>query len=220
MQQAQADAYRWQLEQGMAELGLVADASVADRLLAFLALLERWNRAYNLTAVRNPKVMVSRHLLDSLAVLPFLKGSRVADIGTGAGLPGIPLALASPECRFVLLDSNGKKTRFVSQAVLELGLDNVEVVRARVEDYRPEEGFDTVVCRAFAEVAGFLATAGHLLQPGARALLMKGAYPHGELAGLPAGVALRTVHPLNVPGLDAERHLVELIAVPEDSAGH
>ena len=193
---------------GLDSLGLsLADAAV-ERLLAYVALLAKWNGAYNLTAVREPRAMITRHLLDSLAALPYLHGPTVADVGTGAGLPGLPLALASPERRFVLLDGNAKKCRFVTQAVAELAIANVTVVRSRVEDYRPERGFDTVISRAFATVAQMLALSGHLCAPGGRVLAMKGLHPRGELDELPAGFRLLSVARLCVPGLDAERHLV------------
>lgn len=193
---------------GVERLGIALPAAAVPRLLAFIQLLQKWNQAFNLTAVRDPAQMVTRHLLDSLAVLPFLEGGRVVDVGSGAGLPGIPLALASPERRFVLLDSNGKKTRFLTQAVTELGLTNVEVVRRRAEDYRPEQGFDTVISRAFATLAATAHAAGHLCAPRGILLVMKGVYPGEELEDLPSAMGLRAVHRLEVPGLAAQRHLV------------
>lgn len=182
---------------------------VADRqrLLAFVRLLAKWNAAYNLTAVRDPEEMVTRHLLDSLVLLPYLQGQRVLDIGTGPGLPGIPLAIARPDCFFTLLDANAKKTRFVTQAAGELGLKNVEVVQTRVENYRPEQKFDTLVARAFSSIAGMLNNAQHLCAPGGRFLAMKGVYPEGELAAIPVDYAVSEVVALKVPGLDAARHL-------------
>ena len=178
-----------------------------QRLLAFVRLLAKWNAAYNLTAVRDPEEMITRHLLDSLVLLPYLQGSRVLDIGTGPGLPGIPLAVARPDCSFTLLDANAKKTRFVTQAVGELGLKNVEVVQARVENYRPEQKFDTLVARAFSSIADMLNNAQHLCAPGGRFLAMKGVYPEGELAAIPPDFAVSEVVALKVPGLDAARHL-------------
>lgn len=196
------------LSQGLAELGLDCPLAVRARLLDYVRLLDKWNRVYNLTAVREPREMVTRHILDSLAVLPYLHGHRVLDVGTGAGLPGIPLALLSPEREFVLLDSNNKKTRFVQQAVSELGLANVSVVQARVEDYRPDALFDTVISRAFATIADMLDQAGrHCAQDGVL-LAMKGALPNEELAALPGGYKVQAIHRLNVPGLKEERHLV------------
>jgi 16S rRNA (guanine527-N7)-methyltransferase len=179
-----------------------------QRLLTFVHLLARWNAAYNLTAVRDPQEMIARHLLDSLVLLPYLHGARVLDIGTGPGLPGIPLALARPDIAFTLLDANAKKTRFVTQAVGELGLKNVEVVQTRVENYRPEQKFDTLVARAFSSIAELLKSAQHLCAPGGRFLAMKGVYPEEELAAIPAEFAVSEVAALKVPGLDAARHLV------------
>lgn len=205
--------WRQQLDSGLQTLDGELPAGAAERLAAYIELLAKWNRAYNLTAVRDPAQMVSRHVLDSLSVRPFLHGTRVLDIGTGAGLPGIPLAIVEPGRHFVLLDGNGKKTRFCIQAAAELGLGNVEVERIRAQDYRPAAGFDTVISRAFSEASAFAAAALPMLAPGGRMLAMKGAYPHTELATLPEAVHLRAVHPLAIPGLDARRHLVELEAI-------
>jgi 16S rRNA (guanine527-N7)-methyltransferase len=178
-----------------------------QRLLAFVRLLAKWNSAYNLTAVRDPEEMVTRHLLDSLVLLPYVQGPRVLDIGTGPGLPGIPLAVARPDCAFTLLDANAKKTRFVTQAVGELGLKNVDVVQARVENYRPAQKFDTLVARAFSSIADMLENARHLCAPHGRFLAMKGVYPEAELAAIPADYAVSEVAALQVPGLKAARHL-------------
>ncbi len=184
------------------------------RLAAYLALLERWNRAYNLTAVREPEAMVIRHLLDSLSIQPWLEGPRVLDVGSGAGLPGIPLAIVRPDDAFCLLDSNGKRTRFLTQATAELQLTNVSVVRSRVEDYRPATPFNSVVSRAFATLADLVADAGRLCAPTGRLLAMKGVFPDDELARLPPAYRVVGVYPLQVPHLDAERHLVHLAPVP------
>lgn len=196
------------LAAGLAGLGTPLPANAAVLLSDYLALLARWNRAYNLTAVHDPAQMVTRHVLDSLAVLPFLQGSRVVDVGSGAGLPGIPLAVARPEARFVLLDSNSKKTRFLHQVAASLQLANVEVVHARVQAYRPALRFSSVISRAFASLADFINEAGHLCAPDGRLLAMKGTYPAEELARLPTGFRMVEVIPLQVPGLAAERHLV------------
>lgn len=180
------------------------------RLDAYLDLLLKWNKAYNLTAVRDREGMEVRHVQDSLAILPHLRGTTVLDVGTGAGLPGLVLAIADPGRRYTVLDANGKKVRFCEHVIDALGLDNTEAVRARVEDYRPSAPFDTVVSRAFASVREFVDTAGHLCAPGGRLLAMKGAYPTEELEGLPEGWRVEAVHRLDVPGLEAERHLVVL----------
>lgn len=200
--------------EGSERLGVRLPAEAADRLGAYLSLLERWNRAYNLTAVRDPEAMVVRHVLDSLSILPWLRGPRVLDVGSGAGLPGIPLAIARPEHEFCLLDSNGKRTRFLIQVAAELRLGNAEVVRGRVEDYRPKAPFDSVVSRAFATLAALVADAGRLCVPGGRLLAMKGVFPDDELARLPSGYSVVGVYPLRVPSLDAERHLVHLAPAP------
>jgi 16S rRNA (guanine527-N7)-methyltransferase len=196
-----------QLDRGLVGVGMVLDQGQRALLLGYLGLLLKWNRVYNLSAVRNPDQMVGRHLLDSLAVAPFLQGERVLDLGTGAGLPGVPLAIAEPKRDFTLIDSNGKKTRFVQQAVIELRLSNVEVVRARVQAFHPAVTFDTVTARAFASLAQLWQLARPLLRAGGRLLAMKAAPPEQELAdlGLPARII-----PLEVPGLDGERCLIEV----------
>jgi 16S rRNA (guanine527-N7)-methyltransferase len=198
---------REQLVAGLQTLNLLADAEKVERLLAFIALIEKWNKAYNLTAIRKRTDMVSLHLLDSLAIVPYLHGARIIDIGTGAGLPGIPLAIYVPERHFVLLDSNQKKTRFVQQAVLELKLKNVEVLHSRAEDYRPEQPFDTVLARAFAALPEIVQATRHLLAQHGILLAMKGRPPDDELAQLAAPYSLHTLH---VPGIDAERCLVRI----------
>ncbi len=196
------------LADGLAALHLDIPPEVQAALLDYVALLAKWNRAYNLTAVRRPEQMVVRHLLDSLAVLPHLHGARVVDVGSGAGLPGIPLALAAPERRFTLLDSNGKKARFLTQAVAALRLANADVVQCRVAEYRPDRPFSTVISRAFSGMAELIGQAAHLLAPDGRFLFMKGVYPAAEVEALPAGWAIEAVHRLTIPGLDAERHLL------------
>lgn len=198
------------LARGLEVLGLALSAPARGQLLRYLALLEKWNRVYNLTAVRAPADMVARHLLDALSVEPHLSGARILDVGTGAGLPGLPLAVACPRRHFTLLDSSAKKIRFVTQAAAELGLANVTPVRVRVEAYRPDAPFDTVVSRAFASVADFVERAGALCRIGGRLLAMKGTDPAAELAGLAPGYSVADVIPLAVPGLDAQRHLVVL----------
>jgi len=204
------------LMEGCERLDLQLPEGAYIRLAAYLVLLERWNRAYNLTAVREPEAMVIRHLLDSLSILPWLAGPRVLDVGSGAGLPGIPMAIAQPEYEFCLLDSNGKRTRFLTQATAELRLCNVSVVRSRVEDYRPVTLFNSVVSRAFATLAELVADAGRLCAPTGRLLAMKGVFPDDELARLPSGYVVVGVYPLQVPHLDAERHLVHLAPAFQD----
>lgn len=190
------------------------DQGQRDLLIDYIGLLARWNRAFNLTAVRDPLDMVSRHLLDSLAVLPWLCDGPVLDAGTGAGLPGIPLAVARPDLEFTLLDSNGKKTRFVRQVVSELGLKHVNVVQARLESYRPARKFATIVARALAPVRELHLTSRHLCRQGGRLLALKGRAPLEEIAALDVDAALIAVHALSVPFLDGERNLIEIRCEP------
>ena len=202
-----------QLKAGIAALGLALPEGGEAKLLAYLALLDKWNRVYNLTAVRDPERMVSHHLLDSLAAVPFFQGERVLDVGSGGGLPGIPLAIARPEVRVTLIDSIAKKTAFLLQAKAELGLANLAVVTGRVEDYRPDARFDVITSRAFSDLREFVALTRHLLKPGGCWLAMKGLYPNEEIAQLPPGVKVSADYELVVPGLDATRHLIVLESV-------
>ena len=195
------------LRAGLRALGLDADA-LAPRLLDYLALLARWNRAYNLTAIRDPRQMVTMHLLDSLAMHPFVGDGTLADLGTGPGLPGIPLAIAKPGLQVTLVESNGKKARFLREAVRQLGLSNARVAESRAEALDEPAAYANLTARALATLAGIVEVGGHLLQPGGRLLAMKGVVPHDEIAALPAGWRTEAAHPLSVPGLDAERHLV------------
>jgi len=207
MMKGMVDAQLWA---GLEQMDLALATDQSDRLLAYLLLLQRWNRVYNLTAVREPLEMVAKHLLDSLSVLPYLLGDRVLDVGTGAGLPGIPLAIASPQRVFHLLDSNSKKTRFLRQAVMDLGLTNIEVIQARMESYLPEEKFATIVGRAVASIPDLSAAIGHLLARPARLLVMKGQRPADvELRGLAPSPDTWRLHRLAVPFLNAERHLID-----------
>lgn len=202
---------RTALERGLQQLALAVPPGACDRMMAYIALLAKWNRTYNLTAVRDPLAMVSHHLLDSLAVLPHLPlpaGARVADAGSGAGLPGIPLALARPQWQVALAESNQKKAAFLRQAAIELGLGNVEVHEGRVEAWQPQAAFALVISRAFTELAQFVAACRHLLAPGGALAAMKGKNPAAEIARLPADVRCRQVVVLHTPFLDAERHLV------------
>ncbi|MBE1162137.1 16S rRNA (guanine(527)-N(7))-methyltransferase RsmG [Dyella acidiphila] len=202
-------ALQARLEQGIAALGLQLPAEAVPRLLDYQALLERWNAAYNLTAIRDPAEMVSRHLLDSLAILPYVQGQSLADLGTGPGLPGIPLAIAAPGREVLLVDSNGKKVRFLREAIRSLKLEGVRAVQSRVEEVQGQ--FDCITARAFASLADMLHWGGHLLAPQGQWLAMKGKAPDDELPGVPDGFSVRGIHALDVPGLGAaERHLVVL----------
>jgi len=198
---------RQQLVDGLAKMDLSLEEAIQDKLIHFLELMRKWNKVYNLTSRKDMDHMVARHLLDSLAVLPYLNGSRIIDVGTGAGLPSIPLALLCPEKNFVSLDCVTKKGRFRTQAAIELGLTNMEVVTSRVEDYRPEVGFDSVISRAFATIEDMLSGSGHLAASDGTFLAMKGVYPESELSGIPSEYELEIVHSLHVPNLGAERHL-------------
>ncbi len=195
---------------GARDLAITLDAHAAEALLRLVDELELGNAQFNLTAIRDRPGMLRKHVLDSLSLQPYLHGIRVADIGTGAGYPGLPLAIVNPQRRFTLVEATGKKARFVEQTVLSLGLGNVQVEHARAENYRPFELFDTVVARALSSLADFAAYAGHLCAPDGRLLAMKGKRPDQEIAGLPKSFRVRAVHRLKVPGLDDERHLVEL----------
>ncbi len=203
------------LQEGIAELGAPLTAPQVALLIEYLELLVKWNRAYNLTAVRDPAEMVIRHLLDSLAIAPCLTGRRFIDVGTGAGLPGIPLAIAQPDRTFDLLDSNGKKTRFLFQVKTALALDNMTVHQARVESFQPSGLFDAVLSRAFASLGDMIDCCRHLLAPGGRFLAMKGQFPEAELAELSDSVELVASHRLDIPGLAEERHLLELVLRPQ-----
>jgi 16S rRNA (guanine527-N7)-methyltransferase len=199
------------LASGAKAMGLGLSAGQRDSLLVLIEELDAWNKRFNLTAIRDPRDMVVKHLLDSLSVQRWLHGSSVADVGTGAGFPGLPLAVINPGRRFALIESTAKKARFVQHAAVAIGLDNVQVVNARAEAHKPATPFDTVVCRAVSKVPEFVRLAGHLCAPDGRMLAMKGQYPEAELRGLPRGWRVLAVHRLEVPGLDAERHLVELV---------
>jgi 16S rRNA (guanine527-N7)-methyltransferase len=196
------------LQAGARELGVGLDDSAADALLRLLDELARWNRAYNLTAILDRAQMLTHHLLDSLSVAPLVQGSTVADVGTGAGFPGLPLALLAPQRHFVLIDANGKKQRFVAHAVRTLGLANVELLHARVEEVRPPRPFDTVVARAFAALPQLLQRVAPLCGPGTRVLAMKGRLPVDEIAAVAPPWVIEQVVPVTVPGLHEERHLI------------
>jgi 16S rRNA (guanine527-N7)-methyltransferase len=196
------------LERGIAALGLELSPGVPGKLLDHLELLEKWNRVHNLTSIRDKEKAVSVHLLDSLAAVPYVSGPRVLDAGSGAGFPGLPVALSRPELQVDLLDSNHKKCAFLRQAVAEAGATNAKVVCDRVETYRPASPYDCILSRALADLADIVALTEHLLAPGGVLAAMKGVYPFEEIERIPSGFRVRQVHALSVPGLDAERHLV------------
>lgn len=194
-----------------AELGLVITAQQDQQLQQYVELLLRWNQVYNLTAVRDPAQMLPLHLWDSLSIVPFIEAESCLDVGSGAGLPGIPLAIMRPKQHFFLLDTNGKKTRFIQQATLELGLTNIKVIQRRVEQWQPKQQFAAIISRAFASLADFVTVSGQHLQVEGKLYAMKGRYPETEIAELPQGWHVAKSHPLSVPGVNAERHLLELI---------
>ena len=203
-----------QLRRGCDDLELSVDTVQLQQLLDYLALLARWNKAYNLTAIRDEAQMVTRHLLDSLAVAPFITGRRLIDVGTGAGLPGVPLAILFADRSFDLLDSNGKKTRFLFQVKTALGLDNIVVHQARVESFPVAQPYDAVLSRAFASLQDMVHGCRHLLAPGGSFLAMKGALSAEELASVSAEYPECEVYPLRVPGLREQRHLVAITQQP------
>jgi 16S rRNA (guanine527-N7)-methyltransferase len=207
---AQLQSVQARIETGCRALHVELDATAVTRLADYVALLYKWNRVYNLTAVREPQQMVLRHILDSLAVLPYLNGRSLLDVGCGAGLPGLPLAIARPALAVTLLDANAKKIRFVRQATAELVLGNIEAVQARMQEYQPGRAFDMVISRAVASLDELYRGSQHLLAAGGRMLFMKGALPEAEMALFsPAATRLHSER-LLVPGLDAERHLLWL----------
>jgi 16S rRNA (guanine527-N7)-methyltransferase len=208
------------LAEGIATLGLDVSPGARLRLLEHLALVQKWNRVHNLTAIRDPEMMLMGHVLDSLAVVPYITGPRITDIGSGAGFPGIPLALARPDWRVTLIESNHKKAAFLQQACIDLQLKNVEVVNGRAEEFQLKDGFDTVISRAFASLADFAGLAGHLaLRSGGRLVAMKGVYPHEELRQVGGRFAVEKILPIMVPGLAAERHLVIIKTLTETCSG-
>ncbi len=198
------------LPAGLAELGLDLPETMQGKLLAFRDLLLKWNKTYNLTALRDPQQAISHHLLDSLAILPHLASGQLLDVGSGGGLPGIPLAIVRPELSVSMVDTVQKKAIFMQQAAIELGLKNVAVHHARVEEMSGK--FGQISSRAFSELGLFVSLTRHLLAPGGRWLAMKGQQPTEEIAALPADIVIEAIIPLTVPGLDAERHLIILKA--------
>jgi 16S rRNA (guanine527-N7)-methyltransferase len=205
------------LAERTAALGFDLSPEAGSRLLEHLAMVQKWNRVHNLTAIRDPEMMLVAHVLDSLAVIPYIAGPRITDIGSGAGFPGIPLALARPDWHITLIESNHKKAAFLQQIRIDLQLKNVRVVNRRAEEFQVPEGFDTVISRAFASLADFARLAGHLcLRHESRLAAMKGVYPHEELLQLPTRFAIEKVLPITVPGLEAKRHLVIIKASGPD----
>jgi 16S rRNA (guanine527-N7)-methyltransferase len=199
-----------ELTLGARELGVDLSEAQHEKLLGYLALLIKWNKAYNLTAVRDPDEMVSRHLLDSLSVVPHIQGERQLDVGSGGGMPGIPLAILFPEMKVTCLDSNGKKTRFLTQVKLELRLDNLEVIHSRAEAFQPELPFTGIISRAFSSLEDFTQWTRHMGDTQTRWLAMKGLHPADELVALPADFHLESAQALAVPGCQGQRHLLIL----------
>ncbi|WP_341964661.1 16S rRNA (guanine(527)-N(7))-methyltransferase RsmG [Pseudomonas sp. RC10] len=199
-----------ELTLGARELGVELTEIQHTQLLGYLALLIKWNKAYNLTAVRDPDEMVSRHLLDSLSVVPFIEGNRQLDVGSGGGMPGIPLAILFPDMKVMCLDSNGKKTRFLTQVKLELKLDNLEVIHSRAEAFQPDVPFTGIISRAFSSLEDFTQWTRHMGDTETRWLAMKGLHPADELVALPADFHLESAQALAVPGCQGQRHLLIL----------
>ena len=200
-----------ELARGAAALGIELQPARLEALMQLIDILQAGNAQFNLTAIRDREGILRKHLLDSLSVQPHLRGARLADLGTGAGFPGLPLAIVNRDRHFVLVESTGKKARFVASAAAQLALGNVEVVTQRAEDYAPPQLFDSVLARALSSLAAFVGFAGHLCAPDGRLLAMKGREPGAELAALPRGFRVAAVHRLTVPGLPDERHLVEIM---------
>lgn len=197
-----------QLACGVVALGLDLSPDTQERLLAFAALLAKWNRVYNLTALRDESQMLTHHLLDSLSVLPHLDADNIADIGSGGGLPGIPLAITRPDMQIALVEISHKKASFLQQAKIELGLRNATIVNDRVEQWQPDDTFANVISRAFSDIADFVRLTQHAIDIDGRWFAMKGVNPHDEIAQLPADFRVRKIVALDVPGLDASRHLI------------
>jgi len=206
-----SDSFLDQLQQGVEAMGLLAADLPLQSYVSYVELLVQWNSAYNLTAIRDPEKMLAYHVLDSLSILPFIQKGDCLDIGTGAGLPGVILALARPDTHWILLDGNNKKTRFVQQVVMTLNLKNVEVICSRIENYEPEIRFNTIVSRAFGSLADFYACSHHLLAPKGCLFAMKGPDPENEISALPAEEVITAIIPLSVPGVTAGRSLVQIV---------
>ncbi len=206
------DDHRALFENGLGQLRLTCCKRQIDQFLHYLELLIQWNKVYNLTAVKTPHEILKVHVFDSLSLISHLKGDRFIDVGSGAGLPGIPLAIMSPEKDFTLLDSNGKKTRFLFQVRTELHLDNVQEINKRVEHYSPEKPFDMIITRAFSELSKMLESCGHLASKKTIFVAMKGKVPKKEMRSIPEGYDILSLTKLSVPGLDRDRHLIKIKA--------
>jgi 16S rRNA (guanine527-N7)-methyltransferase len=196
------------LAHGIAAIGLTIPPDTQTLLLRYLGLIQKWNSVHNLTALRDPEAMLVRHLLDSLAIAPHIDGQRIADVGSGAGLPGIPLALVHPERHVGLIESNHKKAIFLQQARIELDIKNIEVMAGRAENFDSAGRFDIVISRAFSDLTDFVKLAAHLCKPSGKLMAMKGIYPHEELSQLPPQFTVDKILPITVPGLAADRHLI------------
>ncbi len=208
------------LEAGAAELRISMSEAQSSALLQLIDALQAGNAQFNLTAIRDRPGMLHKHLLDSLSLQPYLRGERIADIGTGAGFPGMPLAIMNPSRHFALIEATGKKARFVVQSAALIGVHNVDVVNRRAETYRPARPFDTVIARALSSIGAFIAFAGHLCAPDGRLLAMKGKRPDEEISAMPRGFRVLAVHRLRVPGLIDERHLVEIVRERASARAH
>jgi len=198
------------LKAGINELNLTLPETAQQKLLTYLHQLHKWNQTYNLSGIKNIDEMLTLHILDSLAMAPHIEGELIADVGTGAGLPGLPLAICLPDKKFILIDSNSKKTRFIFQTASLLGLLNVQVIHKRVEDYECQQQVDIVTSRAFSSLTDFVTSSQHLLQEQGRFLAMKGQVPQEEITALPAEFSVIAIHPLNVPGARINRHVIDI----------
>ncbi len=205
------ESIREELTRGIQELGLKDNEPAIAKLLAYLILLQKWNSSFNLSGITDIESMVSRHILDSLSLNPYLQGETFVDIGSGAGLPGIPLAIFNPDKQFILIDSNGKKTRFLTQAKIELGLENISVENCRVEHYQSQRQIDMVMCRAFSTLEDIVSKFQPNFSENCKLLAMKGHVPENEISKLPHGFGVSRIINLRIPGSDAQRHLIEVI---------
>jgi 16S rRNA (guanine527-N7)-methyltransferase len=212
------DIIREELQRGISSLSLNCNEEMLSSLLAYIDLLKKWNSAYNLLGGNESDSLVSRHILDSLSINPYLEGNLIADIGAGAGLPGIPLAILNPDKNFVLIDSNGKKTRFMFQAKIQLGLDNISIENCRIEHYQSIQQIDMVMCRAFSTLADALTMLQPIFSDECKLLAMKGLYPEDEIARLPDGFELSKSIKLDVPGSESQRHLIEVMRKKQGSS--